>query len=202
MTANGGSAANGNGTGGSNGNGKRNGARRVMLDMKVTQLTVDPMTNLPIVILKDVASETEAVPIWIGVAEASAIASELEQIALARPMPHDLIKNIIGEVGVTVERIEVHDFRDDIFYASIYLRAPDNREIRVDSRPSDALALALRCGARICVARKVIDEARRLDKRTRSDDPGASDGGDGDGLEGSPGILEALDDKDFGKWKM
>ena len=126
MTANGGSsggAGNGASSGNGSGNGKRNGngVKRPMLDMKVTQLTVDPMTNLPIVILKDAATETEAVPIWIGMAEASAIATELEKVALERPMTHDLMKNIIGEVGVTVERVEVHDFRDDIFYASIYL---------------------------------------------------------------------------------
>src|SRR5260370_27565640 len=114
MNSNGGNGA-GNGAS-SNGNGKRNGVKRPMLDMKVTQLTIDPLTNLPIVILKDVASETEAVPIWIGMAEASAIASELEKVSLERPMTHDLMKNIIGEVGVTVERVEVHDFRDDIFY--------------------------------------------------------------------------------------
>jgi bifunctional DNase/RNase len=191
MNANG-----GNGASSSNGNGRRNGVKRPMLDMKVTQLTIDPLTNLPIVILKDVASGTEAVPIWIGLAEASAIASELEKVALVRPMTHDLMKNIMGEVGVTVERVEVHDFRDDIFYASIYLRAPAGREIRVDSRPSDALALALRCGARICVARKVIEDARRLDKRGNGESYAPAD------LEPSPGILEELDDKDFGKWKM
>lgn len=171
-------------------NGTGNGKRRTMLDMKVTQLTVDPLTNIPVVILKDVASEKEAVPIWIGLSEASAIATELEKVALERPMTHDLLKNIIGEVGVRVTRVEVHDFRDDIFYATIYLVTPDGKEIPVDSRPSDALALALRCGARICVARKVIEEARRLDKRPI-----------GDGAEG-PGILEHLDDEDFGKWKM
>ena len=194
MNSNGGNGA-GNGAS-SNGNGKRSSVKRPMLDMKVTQLTIDPLTNLPIVILKDVASETEAVPIWIGMAEASAIASELEKVSLERPMTHDLMKNIIGEVGVTVERVEVHDFRDDIFYASIYLKAPAGREIRVDSRPSDALALALRCGARICVARKVIEDARRLDKRGSADPYLPPD------FDASPGILEELDDKDFGKWKM
>jgi bifunctional DNase/RNase len=199
---------------GGNGNGKRNGngnghgkTAAPMLDMKVTQLTVDPLTNLPVVILKDVASEKEAVPIWIGLAEASAISSELEKVALERPMTHDLLKNIIGEVGVSVERVEVHDFRDDIFYASIYLVAPGNKTIRVDSRPSDALALALRCGARICVARKVIDDARRLDKRVaqREGEANRDDEGDVDDAIDSQieaGILEQLDDKHFGKWKM
>ena len=170
-----------------------NGRRRPMLDMKVTQLTVDPLTNMPIVILKDCASEKEAVPIWIGISEASAIATELEKIALERPMTHDLLKNIIGEVGVRVDRVEVarlqgrHLLRD-------HLSARHRRQARfsVDSRPSDALALALRCGARICVARKVIDQANRMDKRP---DVAAADGEE-------PGILEALDDEDFGKWKM
>lgn len=171
-------------------NGNGNGKRRPMLDMKVTQLTVDPLTNIPVVILKDVASEKEAVPIWIGLSEASAIATELEKVALERPMTHDLMKNIIGEVGVSVARVEVHDFRDDIFYATIFLVGPDGKELAIDARPSDALALALRCGARICVARKVIDEARRMDKRPAD---GSADG---------PGILEQLDDEDFGKWKM
>ena len=170
-------------------------AKRRMLDMKVTQLTVDPMTNIPIVILKDVASEKEAVPIWIGLSEASAIATELEKIALERPMTHDLLKNIIGEVGVRVDRVEVHDFKDDIFYATIYLVGADGKEIEVDSRPSDALALALRCGARICVARKVIDEANKMDKRP---DVAAADAAG----EAGAGILEHLDDEDFGKWKM
>lgn len=162
-----------------------------MLDMKVTQLTVDPLTNIPVVILKDVASE-EAVPIWIGLSEASAIAAELEKVALERPMTHDLLKNIIGEVGVRVARVEVHDFRDDVFYATIYLVTSDGKEIPIDSRPSDALALALRCGARIRVSRKVIEEARRLDKRPLA--------GDEEGL--GLNILEQLDDDDFGKWKM
>jgi bifunctional DNase/RNase len=171
------------------------------LDMKVTQLTVDPLTSIPVVILRDIATENEAVPIWIGVSEASAIATELEKVALTRPMTHDLMKNIFGEVGVRVDRVEVHDFRDDIFYATIFLVGPDKKVIRVDSRPSDALALALRTGARICVARKVIDEARRLDKRPGDDESDAA----ADAAAGSaapPGILEQLSDEDFGKWKM
>ncbi len=169
------------------------------IDMKVTQLTVDPLTSIPVVILRDVATENEAVPIWIGVSEASAIATELEKVALTRPMTHDLMKNIFGEVGVRVDRVEVHDFRDDIFYATIFLVGPDGKEIRVDSRPSDALALALRTGARICVARKVINEARRLDKRLEENDSEADAAA---GSAAPPGILEQLSDEDFGKWKM
>ncbi|HZS40159.1 MAG TPA: bifunctional nuclease family protein [Polyangia bacterium] len=173
-------------------------ARGGMLDMKVSKLTVDPFTNLPIIILRDEAG-TEALPIWIGLIEASAIASELEKIALDRPMTHDLMKNIIGECGVKVDRVEVHDVRENTFYATIHLvgrgqsgKTNKPKRMAIDARPSDAIALALRTGARICVARKVIDEARKLDKR-----PDAAHA-DGDG----PGILEQLDDEDFGKWKM
>jgi bifunctional DNase/RNase len=184
---------------GSNGAARR---RRSMLDMKVSQLTVDPLSNIPIVILKDVASGTEAVPIWIGIGEASAIAAELEQIALERPMAHDLMKNIIGEIGATVDRIEVHDFRDDIFYASIFLVGPGGKQIRVDARPSDALALALRTGARICVARKVIDGARKIDKRANRVNPDERLTRALIDAIPSPGILEHLADEDFGKWKM
>jgi uncharacterized protein len=187
---------------GSNGAARR---RRSMLDMKVSQLTVDPLSNIPIVILKDVASGTEALPIWIGIGEAGAIAAQLESIALERPMAHDLMKNIIGEIGASVDRIEVHDFRDDIFYATIFLVGPAGQEIRVDARPSDALALALRTGARICVARKVIDGARKVDKPDRGDKRRNSDEGLTQALIDaipSPGILEHLADEDFGKWKM
>ena len=157
------------------------------------------MTNIPIVILKDVASEKEAVPIWIGLSEASAIATELEKIALERPMTHDLLKNIIGEVGVRVDRVEVHDFKDDIFYATIYLVGADGKEIEVDSRPSDALALALR--SRRAHLRRAQGDRRarnRIDKRpdVAAALPAA------DGARDEPGILEQLDDEDFGKWKM
>jgi uncharacterized protein len=152
-----------------------------MIDMTVSQLTVDPHTNMPLIILKDEAG-AQALPIWIGLIEASAIASELEKIALERPMTHDLMRNLLGECGATVDRVEVTDVRDNTFYALIHLSVGE-RQLAVDSRPSDAIALALRTGARIRVARKVLEHAQAMDLST---------------LE----ILEGISDDEFGKWKM
>src|SRR5215831_11846591 len=134
----------------------------MMVEMKVSGLTIDPLTNMPILILKD-RDGKNAVPIWIGLIEASAIATELERIRLARPMTHDLMHNILGLLGARVERVEVHDLRENTFYASIYLERPDRTVSVVDSRPSDAIALALRAGAPIKVARKVIERSRKID---------------------------------------
>jgi bifunctional DNase/RNase len=183
-----------------------------MLEMKVSQLAVDPFTNMPILILKD-ASGDESLPIWIGLIEASAIASELEQIALDRPMTHDLMKNLVGECGMKVERVEITDVRDSTFYATIYLQPlakKSKKLVPVDSRPSDAIALALRTGARICVARKVIDRTRHIDleklaastrppKGAPCVDDAPEELGDGAHLQD---LLETLTDDEFGKWKM
>ncbi|MSP63240.1 MAG: bifunctional nuclease family protein [Myxococcales bacterium] len=178
-----------------------------MLDMKVSQLTIDPLTNMPILILED-ARGKESVPIWIGVVEASAIASELEKIQLARPMTHDLLKTILGECGVKVARVEIRDLRDGTFYASIFLdRSLGEPLVEVDARPSDAIALAMRTGAPIRVARKVIEEARKLDGNPAGQPSFEPCGGEPH-CEGEPDpstyrdLLESLADEDFGKWKM
>ncbi len=197
-------------------------ARREMLDMTVSQLTVDPFTNMPILILKDQAG-AEALPIWIGLLEASAIASELEKISLDRPMTHDLLKNIIGESGLKVDCVEIHDVKDNTFYAAIRLVGPRKKTIAVDSRPSDAIALALRTGARIRVARKVIDRTHKLDLAERVPSSGNSSGNGHDNSHGTKKtlktalplggvttrdaarlreLLENLTDDHFGKWKM
>src|SRR5215510_13246152 len=102
------------------------------ISMKVTGLTIDPFTNMPIIILKD-EDEKTALPIWIGLIEASAIATEIEKIQLARPMTHDLMKNILGELSVRVLRVEVNDLADNTFYARIHLHQ-DGKEIVMDSR--------------------------------------------------------------------
>ena len=162
--------------------------------MKVTGLTIDPFTNMPIIILKDM-DEKSALPIWIGLIEASAIATELEKIKLARPMTHDLLKNILQALSVRVERVEVNDLADNTFYARIHLTSGD-REHVIDSRPSDAIALALRVGAPIYVDRSVIDKSRQVDLGR-------------EGREGEKGekerwaeFLENLNPEDFGKYKM
>jgi hypothetical protein len=161
--------------------------------MKVTGLTIDPFTNMPIIILKDDEEKT-ALPIWIGLIEASAIATEIEKIQLARPMTHDLMKNILGELAVQVLRVEVHDLADNTFYACIRLHQ-DGKDIVMDSRPSDAIALALRTKAPIYVDRKVLDKSRRIDMTKNIDQ-------DATKQQKWTEVLENLSPEDFGKYKM
>src|SRR5437667_240336 len=137
----------------------------MMVEVKVAGLTIDPFTNMPIIILKDLDNRA-AVPIWIGLIEASAIATELEKIQLSRPMTHDLLKNILGALDVRVSRVEVTDLRDNTFFASIHLDR-DGGRMEIDSRPSDAIALALRTGASIFMSEEVMDKARKVDLQER-----------------------------------
>lgn len=163
------------------------------VEMKVTGLTIDPFTNMPIIILKDM-EEKCALPIWIGLIEASAIATELEHIALARPMTHDLMKNILATLDASVSKVEVNDLSDNTFYARIRL-VRDGKEFVIDSRPSDAIAIALRTKAKIFVARHVIEKSRKIDlsKDTSTDEMRRRKWTE---------ILENLSPEDFGKYKM
>ena len=161
--------------------------------MKVTGLTIDPFTNMPIIILKDL-EEKSALPIWIGLIEASSIATELEKIQLARPMTHDLIKNILNELKVKVEKIEVTDLADNTFYANIHFDF-GGRKIVMDSRPSDAIAVALRTDAPIYVEKKVMEKSRRIDLSKTGDQ-------DSSKKQKWAEILENLSPDDFGKYKM
>ena len=162
-------------------------------EMKISGLTMDPHTNTPIVVLKDTKSET-SLPIWIGLLEATAIATELEQVEFSRPMTHDLIKNLIGHLGVKVDRVEVCDLRDNTFYAWIYLNV-NGKETRIDARPSDALAIALRVNARIFVDEKVIEKSGKLEPA------GQAEIKDDEAKKWTE-ILENLSAEDFGKYKM
>ena len=132
-----------------------------MLEMRVKGLALDQSTNMPIIILEDLAEE-RALPIWVGTFEANAIALEMENVPTPRPMTHDLIKNILDGVQATVSRIVVNDLKDNTFYAIIFLSMNGN-EIAIDSRPSDAIALALRVGAPIYVAERVLEEGHSFD---------------------------------------
>ncbi|MBI2082969.1 MAG: bifunctional nuclease family protein [Deltaproteobacteria bacterium] len=167
----------------------------MMIEMKVTGLTIDPFTNMPIIILKDL-EEKSALPIWIGLIEASAIATELEKIQLSRPMTHDLIRNILTTLNVTVEKIEVNDLCDNTFYAKIYLKNGSEEHV-IDSRPSDAIALALRTHSPIFVDKKVIDKSRDIDLAR-----GGKTGEKKVQEEKWTEILENLNPDDFGKYKM
>ncbi len=162
-------------------------------EMTVSGLTIDPFTNSPIMILKDVASD-KAVPIWIGLLEATAIASELENIKFSRPMTHDLLKNIMELMETQVSKVEVCDLRDNTYFALIYLSRGDS-EVTIDARPSDAIAIALRTKAPIFVAEVVIQKARRVDLS-------AKEAITSDDAKKWTEILESLDPEDFGKYKM
>jgi uncharacterized protein len=127
------------------------------VEMKVRGLALDPVSNMPIIILRD-EEEKRSLPIWVGIFEANAIALELEKISTPRPMTHDLMKNIVESVEAKVEKIVINDLRDNTFFALIHLRLGEE-EITVDSRPSDAIALALRVDAPVFVSEDVLDEA-------------------------------------------
>ena len=128
------------------------------LEMRIRGLLMDPTTNSPIVILKDVNSEA-MLPIWVGPFEANSIASEIEKIAPPRPMTHDLLKNAINLFGAEVKRIIVTELRDNTFYAVIELEWQGDR-LRLDSRPSDAIALALRVDCPIYVNEEVVKSSQ------------------------------------------
>lgn len=131
-------------------------------EMKVTGLVMDPQTNTPILILKDVQNET-TLPIWIGLLEATSIATEIEKIQFPRPMTHDLIKNCFEQLNIRVERIEVCDLRNNTYYALIYIRDRD-KVSSIDARPSDAIAIALRTSAPIYVNDEVISKYQKTDE--------------------------------------
>ncbi|HSQ23843.1 MAG TPA: bifunctional nuclease family protein [Pyrinomonadaceae bacterium] len=142
------------------------------IEVKIRALMMDPNSGTPIIILKDVNSET-MLPIWVGAYEANAIALEIEKIAPPRPMTHDLLRNLIVELGLTVDRVVVTSLRDNTFYAVIEMTAGDGEAMRLDSRPSDAIALALRADCPIFVDAEVIQASRNsiaTDEETQPDD--------------------------------
>ena len=159
------------------------------VEMTIRGLLMDPVTQTPIVILKDVGSET-LLPIWVGVFEANAIALEIEKVATPRPMTHDLIRNVLSGLDTFVHRVVVTELRADTFYAVIWLER-NGKIISVDSRPSDALALALRADCPIYVDEEVI----RTSKSTNAE----SERLNNDELRK---FLEGLNDEDLGKYKM
>ena len=160
----------------------------MQIEMDIKGLMVDPISNMPIVILRD-KEGTRTLPIWVGMSEANAIALQIENIATPRPMTHDLLRNVIHDLKASVEKIVVCDLQDGTFYALIYLRV-NGESLAIDSRPSDAIALALRTRAPIFVEEAVIDSAKTVDVGT--------DKSDADRLQK---YLESLDPDDLG-YKM
>jgi len=159
------------------------------VEMKIRGLMMDPVTNMPIVILKDV-SGASVLPIWVGIYEANAIALEIEKVSTPRPMTHDLIKNLLNGLETHVHRVVVSDLRDDTFYAVIWLER-DGQTLSIDSRPSDALALALRVDCPIYVEDQVLKSSKISSAVT--------DKVSNDELKK---WLENLNDDDIGRYKM
>ncbi|PYM79066.1 MAG: hypothetical protein DME09_22095 [Candidatus Rokuibacteriota bacterium] len=163
----------------------------MFVEMKVRGLALDPLSNMPIIILRD-EEDKRSLPIWVGIFEANAIALELEKIATPRPMTHDLMKNILEALDAHVTKIVVNDLKENTFFAVIHLRVGES-EITVDSRPSDAIALALRVAAPIFVDEEVVRKAKSAEvtKETevKTDDP-----------ERLREWLENIKPEDFGKF--
>jgi bifunctional DNase/RNase len=136
----------------------------MQIEVKIRGLMMDPNSGTPIIILKDVNSET-LLPIWVGAYEANAIALEIEKIAPQRPLTHDLLRNLIVEMGAEVTRIVITELKDNTFYASIEMVKNSGEHVAIDSRPSDAIALALRVDSPIYVNEEVIraSQAVRVD---------------------------------------
>jgi len=137
--------------------------REEFIEMRVGGLTLDPVTKTPIVILKDTDNKLN-LPIWIGLMEATAMATELEGIKMARPMTHDLLRAVVDTLGGAVEAIEVTDLKDSTYYAVIYLEV-GGRKVSVDARPSDAISLALRAKSPIFVAKKVLEASSNVQQK-------------------------------------
>jgi bifunctional DNase/RNase len=159
-------------------------------EVAVAGVTVDPVTKSPIVLLRD--PETgNVVPIWIGLLEANAIALALEGTELPRPMTHDLMKSILHATGTRLQSVEIADIRENTYFALLHLEV-NGENTRVDARPSDAIALALRCGARILVSESVLAQSS-------IPAPAASEGGERDKWTE---LLDKMDPERFSKYKM
>ncbi|HUT43750.1 MAG: bifunctional nuclease family protein [Desulfobacterales bacterium] len=162
-------------------------------EVNIASMAIDPTSNTPIIILKSVKGD-QAVPIWIGLLEATSIASALRDIKFDRPMTHDLFKNFIDNLEMVVSKVEVCDLKDNTFYARIYFESKD-KSFDMDARPSDAIAIALRFGAPIYVDDKIFDQSQMVE-------------GDYEVLNKSEDgkkwadYLENLSPEDFGKYKV
>ena len=161
----------------------------MLIEMTIKGLMVDPITNTPIVILRDEDGQ-RVLPIWVGIFEANAIALQIENVTSPRPMTHDLLRNVIEDLKATVDRIVICDLQDNTFYSLVYL-SRNGDTLAIDARPSDAIALALRTRAPIFVDDAVIEHAKTIDFTPEKPDA--------DRLHR---WLDSLDPDDLGKYKM
>ena len=160
------------------------------IEVRIRGLMMDPSTNMPIVVLKDVGSDT-VMPIWVGIFEANAIAIEIEKVSAPRPMTHDLTRNLMRHMNAQLERIVITELKDDTFFALLWIRQ-DGELMTLDARPSDAIALALRADCPIFVSEQVMQSAK-LNMAGPPEGPTA---------EELRGWLEGLNDEDLGRYKM
>jgi bifunctional DNase/RNase len=161
----------------------------MQIEMTIKGLMVDPITNMPIIILRDKDGQ-RVLPIWVGVFEANAIALQMENVTTPRPMTHDLLKNVISDLKADIQKIVVSDLKENTFYALIYLLV-NGEPVAIDARPSDAIALALRARAPIFVEDAVIDHAKTIDFAP-----------DKENAERLQKWLEGLDPESMGRYKM
>ena len=161
----------------------------MQIEMTIKSLMFDPVTNLPIIILREKDGH-HLLPIWMGVFEANAIAQQIENVTNPRPTTHDLLKNVIEDLNADIKKIVVHDLKDNTFYALLYLEV-NGETVAIDARPSDAIALALRARAPIFIDKKVIENAKQVDL--------VPDKNDAEQLQQ---WLANLDPQEFGKYKM
>ena len=159
------------------------------LEVKIRGLMMDPATNMPVVVLRETQG-AGVLPIWVGIYEANAIALEIEKVQTARPMTHDLLKNVLTGLNVHVQKVVVSELKDDTFYALIWMER-DGETMSLDSRPSDALALALRLDCPIFVEDEVLKTAKTSSVAT-----------DKSSSENLRNMLDNLNDEDFGRYKM
>ncbi len=161
------------------------------IEMAVAGLTLDPVTKTPIVLLKDSDNKLN-LPIWIGLLEATAMATELEGIKMARPMTHDLLTKVLTEVGVSVNFVEITELKENTYYALVHLKI-NGRELAIDSRPSDAIALALRSKSPIYVSKAVLEASSILQQAEEGKEPDFSNVSKEKWAE----ILEKMSPEDF-----
>ena len=164
-------------------------AAKAEVEMQIRGLMIDPQSNMPIVILKDVASDA-LLPIWVGIFEANAIAMELEKMTTPRPMTHDLLRNLARGLNAVVRKVVVSELRDETFYAVIWMEQ-DGETVTLDARPSDAIAMALRWDCPIYASRAVLDNAKQV-----------AEGPQNANSEEMRRWLEGLNDDDMGRYKM
>jgi bifunctional DNase/RNase len=176
------------------------GPKEDFILMMVGGLTLDPTTKMPIVVLKDPDNKLN-LPIWIGPLEAASMATELEGIKPQRPMTHDLMRNVLGELGASVESVEITELRENTYYARLELKTREGGLLHIDSRPSDAISVALRTKSPIYVAKTVLELSSELHESANEQQAGADQNLAGVSRDKWSEILEKMSPEDF-KYKM